>query len=379
MKLNSTSPARGSSLHDAKPAGSGESHSQALASKRPGGLPAQLAPLSGKAAQRGAKPGTTARSATPVRVSSGSARTVSALPGTSQPVTTHPLSAHAGTSQPVPPPAAHFGTGRPVATDPRTPHATMGHAGAPAPVVPSPTSSTTPAHSGGAAAKPASLTGYVPAAGEATGAVLGTAAALAPASSAGLNAASGLAWAGAGAASFVTDHDNRPVSVASKISNTAAGVADTVGALSKQSSASYLSGGLWGTSALMNAGAAGYDMIKGNGSTAVNALKGTSGLLNTAAAGLSTASTALSGVPHAAMATSLGSNLSWLAGAGVQAAAQYVDNRPRPADLEMGMEHGSIEMSEPAGPHRPAPVYSAPTRPAADDESVPPMPGAFPV
>jgi hypothetical protein len=120
-------------------------------------------------------------------------------------------------------------------------------------------------------------------------------------------------------------------------------------------------------------------MIKGNGSTAVNALKGTSGLLNTAAAGLSTASTALSGVPHAAMATSLGSNLSWLAGAGVQAAAQYVDNRPRPADLEMGMGHGSIEMSNVAGPQRPAPVHSAPTRPAADDESVPPMPGAFPV
>ena len=182
------------------------------------------------------------------------------------------------------------------------------------------------------------MTSYLPAAGEAIGATTELAAALKPAASVALNTASGTGWTLSGASSFVTDHDNRPAALASKVSNTAAGVADIVSAQTGKPGASYVSNGLWGMSGGLNLGTAAYDAFKGNGPLGPNVMKGASGALNLAAAGLGAVGTKLAGTPAGTAAT-VASGGTWLAGAGLQAGAQYLSNRPKPEDIEMGVRN----------------------------------------
>lgn len=365
MKTNSSPLSRSASLNGAStPAGPGEAKRQPRALARSASLPAQFAPLAGNVTPRSAD---SMRAKPTVTVAQAGSSALANQPSRS--------------SKPLPPvPAApgRLGTagGMPHASGSSAAHV---NASAAANALGThPPRAGSGVHANGAAARPADLPGYGPAAGEAAGAGLGLAAGLAPASSAALNTASGAAWAAAGAGSFFTDHDNRPASVASKLSNTAAGVTDAVAAQTGKPSVALASGGLWGASAALNLGTAGYDAFKGNGRMATNVIKGTSALLNGAAAGLSMASTGVAGTA-AAVPMSIASNAAWLTGAGVQAMGQYFGNRPRPADPEMGLtSHERPASPEHIGMSVMPPLQHPPAvHLAADDEPLP-MPGAFP-
>jgi hypothetical protein len=357
MKINPSSLTRSASLNDvAKPTGAGEASQPARMPARSASLPAQLAPLPDKAGSRRADPAST--------------RPVVAFAQSGSSALAH------RPSWPLPP--VPGGVNRAGSAD-RTAHASgrpsmhadagafAGAGGRDAQRAPGGDRADSAAH------RRADVAGYMPAAGEASGASLGLAAGLAPASSAALNTASGAVWAAGGAASFVTDADKRPASLASKLGNTAAGVADAAAAHFGNTTAALASGGLWASSAALNLGTAAYDTYKGHGPTAANVMKGASAALNGAAAGLSIASTRLAGVPTVATATSLASSATWLMGAGVQAAAQYAGNRPRPTDLEMG----PVSHRPPAGPDAVPGLQPPPAAHRADDVEPPPMPGAF--